>query len=173
MKSAAESPWTGSKEERPSTNTCSLNSAPDAFSAVSVPEKESRKVSPTTADAHGAPRVFPGPDSRFFLRRLRSGRLLLISNDSPCARERLSAFLSEDDGLSWPYRLLLDNRKQVSYPDAAESPAGTISLIYDCNRCNGGYIFLSQITEEDILAGSLVTPASFLGREVSHSRPVS
>ena len=118
-------------------------------------------------------RTLSGPDSRFFLRRLRSGRLLLISNDSTCARERLSAFLSEDDGLSWPYRLLLDNRKPVSYPDAAESPAGTISLIYDCNRCNGGYIFLSQITEEDILAGSLVTPASFLGREVSHSRPVS
>ena len=59
LKSAAESPWTGSKEERPSTNTCSLNSAPDAFSAVSGPEKESRKVSPTMADAHGALRVFP------------------------------------------------------------------------------------------------------------------
>ena len=48
-----------------------------------------------------------------------------------------------------------------------------IELIYDFDRSKGGYIFLSRITEEDLLAGRLVSPDSALNLEVSHSRPVS
>ena len=33
-------------------------------------------------------------------------------------RSHLTALLSEDDGQTWPYYLLLDERNEVSYPDA-------------------------------------------------------
>ena len=49
---------------------------------------------------------------------------------------------------------------------------GRLYLIHDYNRCGGGYILLSRITESDILAGKLVTPSSALHLEISHSRPV-
>ena len=115
---------------------------------------------------------FTGPNSRFFIRRLKSGRLLLVNNDSAEKREKMTAFLSEDDGLTWPCRLLLDARDNVSYPDGTEGADGRLYLIHDYNRCGGGYILLSRITEADILAGKLVTPSSALHLEVSRSRPV-
>ena len=114
-----------------------------------------------------------GPNSRFFLRRLKSGRLLLVNNDSSVRRERMTASLSEDDGRTWPYHLLLYAPEGVSYPDGCEYSDGHLALIYDFDRSKGGYIFLSRITEEDLLAGRLVSPDSVLNLEVSHSRPVS
>ena len=35
-------------------------------------------------------------------------------------RMNLAALLSEDEGKTWKYRLLLDERREVSYPDAVE-----------------------------------------------------
>ena len=93
-------------------------------------------------------------------------------------RNNLTAMLSEDDGATWPYRLLLDGRNGVSYPDMGVSPDGSLYIIYDRER--GGYkkqfadaraeareILLSKITEEDIIAGQLVTDGSFLRKIVS------
>ena len=114
---------------------------------------------------------FSAPDTRFCLQRLSSGRLLLITNDSFPKREKLTAFLSEDDGDTWCGKLLLDGGMNVSYPDAMEQN-GRIYLIYDQERHRGGYILMASITENDILAERLTDPASFLRREVDHSRPV-
>ena len=109
--------------------------------------------------------------SRFFLRRLRSGRVLLIHNDAATHRTNLCAKLSEDDGETWPYALTLDtapNRsRNVSYPDAAEDENGRIFIVYDRGRFTAREILMAQITEEDIMAGTIVSEASYLSRIIS------
>lgn len=123
----------------------------------------------------------PAPNTRFFIRRLRSGRILLINHlpdgNGATSRTRLTVFLSEDDGRTWPYFLMLDERRNVSYPDAAEAPDGSLYIIYDrergdCDsyeaaRAQAREILLAHITEEDILNGTVRSPGSFLKKTVS------
>ncbi|MBR5739043.1 MAG: exo-alpha-sialidase [Lachnospiraceae bacterium] len=122
-----------------------------------------------------------GPNSRFYVGRLKSGRLLLINHVGFTKRDHLTAMLSEDDGETWPYRLLIDERAKVSYPAAAEGPDGMIYIVYDRDR---GYyknsvdemrasereILIGKIREEDIIAGALTTNGSELKRIVSKLR---
>ena len=112
--------------------------------------------------------VLPGPNARFCIRRLRSGRLLLLNHARSDARSHLTAWLSEDDGHSWVGGLLFDERPGVSYPDATEAPDGTLYVIYDHNRGDpwalgrDREILLAILREEDIQAGQIVNPASRL-----------
>lgn len=119
-----------------------------------------------------------GPCSRFFISRLRSGRVLLINHVNFTNRNNLTALLSEDDGKTFKYALMLDERKRVSYPDAMEGEDGFIYITYDRDR--GAYkssleeayacereILTARITEEDIINGALVTEGSFLKNVVS------
>lgn len=98
-----------------------------------------------------------GPSSRFFIRRLRSGRILLVNHVHYSGRNNLTALLSEDDGQTWPFSLLLDERDQVSYPDATETADGRILIVYDRERHAAREILLATITEADILAGRCVS----------------
>ena len=72
----------------------------------------------------------------------------------------------EDEGNSFPYKLLLDERSNVSYPDAKESDDGFIYITYDRER--GGFkssldevyasareILFAKITEDDIISGEV------------------
>lgn len=113
------------------------------------------------------------PSSRFFIRRLKSGRILLITNASHEIRNNLTAFLSEDECKTWKYQLLLDERDDVSYPDAAVDKNGYIYVTYDRERgafkknLNEVYscsreILYSKITEADIMAGKIVNSDSKL-----------
>jgi len=99
--------------------------------------------------------------SRFFLRRLKSGRILLVKNGSPAERLRkrthMSAWLSEDEGRTWKGGLLLDERSAVSYPDGFEAPDGLIHILYDWNRHTDAEILLARFREEDVLAGQVVS----------------
>ena len=114
-----------------------------------------------------------GPDSRFFIRRLQSGNLLLVNNDSDTKRAKMTAWLSKDDGRTWPYALTLDPvDHDVAYPDGKQAPDGSIYIIHDFARREGGYVFMHRITEDDIIAGKLVTPTSWLHRLVGKSKPV-
>lgn len=121
----------------------------------------------------------PAPQSRFHIKRLKSGRLLMIThyNFDRC-RENLAAFLSEDDGKTWPYRVLFDGRKEISYPDVAEGEDGYIYIIYDRER--GGYakdladaqsnareILVRKINESDIINGEITSPGSYEPQIVS------
>lgn len=125
-----------------------------------------------------APTEPPGirqPNARFHIRRLASGRLLLVKHgdavDAHQGRVKLSAWLSEDDGLSWKGGLILDDRKGVSYPDGFQAPDGTLYISYDRNRSTDGEILLARFTEEDILARTLVGPRSRL--QMLISRPLA
>ncbi|HRQ88795.1 MAG TPA: exo-alpha-sialidase, partial [Bacteroidia bacterium] len=100
-------------------------------------------------------------NARFFLRRLASGRILLVKNGSPAERlsqrTHLSAWLSEDEGQTWKGGLLLDERLAVSYPDGFESPDGLIHILYDWNRHTDAEILMAKFREEDVLAGKVVS----------------
>lgn len=117
-----------------------------------------------------------GPCSRFHIRRLKSGRLLMINHynfdqridlddimqqgdvKSWKGRSHLTALLSEDDGATWPHSLLLDVRNEASYPDAKEAGDGYIYVCYDWERVREREILMARITEEDILASELRSP---------------
>jgi hypothetical protein len=104
--------------------------------------------------------IIPHVTSRFYIRRLHSGNLLLVRHARPDGqdiRSHLTAFISDDDGKSWKGGLLLDDRERVSYPDGCQGPDGTIYIIYDYNRTGSTSedrkILLARFREEDVLAG--------------------
>ena len=103
------------------------------------------------------PSGISGPNSRFHIRRLKSGRLLLINHYNFTGRSHLTAMLSDDDGKTWPHKFLLDERKDVSYPDAVEDKDGSIYVIYDRSRRGAKEILMARFVEEDIIAGESVS----------------
>jgi len=118
-----------------------------------------------------------GPCARFHIRRLQSGRLLLINHYAFTGRNNLHAMLSDDEGKTWKWKLLLDARDQSSYPDATERD-GFIYVTYDRERgcfkkslkdayASAREILVAKITEEDIMAGKLVNAESYLARVAS------
>jgi predicted neuraminidase len=107
--------------------------------------------------------IFGGlPSARFFLRRLRSGNLLLVRHNPPNGKGRshLMAYLSEDDGASWIGGLLLDKRSGVSYPDGVETDDRRIYVIYDFDRYKTKEVFMTVFTEEDVKAKKYASPAA-------------
>jgi len=79
--------------------------------------------------------------------------------------------LSEDDGKTWKYQMMIDERDWVSYPDAVEAEDGYIYIVYDRERGGSSLkttyaqareILMAKITEEDIIAGGVKTEGSEL-----------
>ena len=118
-----------------------------------------------------------GPCSRFSITRLQSGRYLLINHYNFNGRNNLTALLSDDDCKTFKYKLLLDERSQVSYPDVQEHN-GYIYITYDRER--GGFrqslqqtyseareVLFAKITEEDIINGKIVSKDGKLKQIIS------
>lgn len=100
--------------------------------------------------SEGRPTAISNPGSRFFIARLRSGKLLLLNSPDPKKRTGMEARLSHDDGATWSAPLMLDPRDSVSYPDACQGPDGRIWAVHDRDRGGAGEILLSVFTEQDI-----------------------
>ena len=112
-----------------------------------------------------------GPCSRFFIRRSESGRILLVNHCDYTKRNNLAAMLSDDECKTWKWKLLLDERDEVSYPDATFGDDGYIYIVYDRERgcfkasdeerakC-AREILMAKITEEDIMKGALADEGS-------------
>ncbi|MBR2425457.1 MAG: exo-alpha-sialidase [Lentisphaeria bacterium] len=106
------------------------------------------------------PTPFPAASARFFLRKLKSGNILLVRNNDPIdpkSRSTMTAFLSDDNGKTWKGGLVLDERYGVSYPDGYQTEDGRIFIQYDWMR-EKGEIMLAIFREEDILAEKAVSP---------------
>ena len=97
------------------------------------------------------------PGSRFFIRRLDSGNLLLVNHHRFTGRSHLTAQLSANDGKTWNEGLLLDERTGVSYPDGIQSKDGLIRVVYDRDRRGDGEILLATFREQDAAAGASVS----------------
>ncbi len=119
----------------------------------------------------------PGPCSRFHIGRLKSGRILMVNHHNFNGRNNLTALISEDECKSWKYTLLLDERG-CSYPDVKEADDGYIYITYDHGRgcflhsldevyADTREILFAKITEEDIMAGKIVSAGSFLKKTIS------
>ncbi len=145
-----------------------------ARTAKGIMQSESTDLG-TTWSEPTVPEGIAQPNARFHVRRMSSGRLLLIKHgdkiDSHQGRVQLSAWLSEDDGKTWKGGLVLDERRGISYPDGFQAPDGTIYISYDRNRAKDGEILLARFTEEDVLAGKLVSEGSKLKMLIS--RPLA
>jgi hypothetical protein len=107
------------------------------------------------------------PHSRFFIRRLASGHLLLVNHHKFTGRSHLTAQLSTDDGATWNDGLLLDERSGVSYPDGVQDKDGLIWITYDRDRGGAGEILLAKFKEEDVAAGKNVSGAVSLKQIVN------
>lgn len=105
----------------------------------------------------------PHTSSRFFLRKLRSGRLLLVKHGPmetedeqgepiSFSRSDLRAFLSEDGGESW-YGGLSVEPGTCTYPDGTEGEDGRLYITYDFGRRSDKEIYVSIINEADIASG--------------------
>ena len=128
-----------------------------------------------------------GPNARACMMRLASGAFLLVYHDveresanGKFPRARLTAWLSDDEGRTWPYKLLLDDREQVTYPDALQAPDGSIYIAYDYRRYGdphfkpgderyGKEILMAVICEEDIRAGEIISPDSRLRQLINRA----
>lgn len=123
------------------------------------------------------PSAVPHARSRFFVRRLASGRLLLVRHnpangdfadgESRGTRSHLTAYLSDDDGATWNGGLLLDERKPVSYPDGDQAEDGTITITYDFERTGARGILRAAFREEDILTARREAPSVRLRQVIS------
>lgn len=98
-----------------------------------------------------------GPNARFFIRRLNSGKLLLVNHYKFTRRSHMTASLSNDEGKTWYGHLLLDPRKHVSYPDGVQAPNGKIYITYDRSRGGEKEILMAVFTEQDVAAGKCVS----------------
>lgn len=117
-------------------------------------------------------------NKRFFIRRLKSGALLLVRNNSPTGkRTHMTAFLSDDDGATWSKGLVLDERES-SYPDGVQAADGTIYIIYDHQRYTRnkagepgvGSVQMAVFQEKDIRAGKPISEQARLKVTVSQLR---
>ena len=111
--------------------------------------------------------------TRTFFTRLNSGNLLLVKNgpvDQDVGRKSLTAYLSKDEGETWEGGLLLDARGGATYPNGGQRPDGVIFLVNDHDRYGTQDIDLHCFTEEDVLAGKIVSKEGKLLRYV-HTRP--
>ena len=106
--------------------------------------------------------VVEGPSSSLYGNYAMGGVINIVTN-RPSPRTHMTAFLSEDDGATWPHRLLLDARA-TSYPDAVQDDAGTIHLVHDFERTGAKEVVFHRFTEADIKAGKIVADGSVLGR---------
>jgi predicted neuraminidase len=114
----------------------------------------------------GNPSSIKSPGSRFYIRRLSSGNLLLVNHYKFTGRSHLTAQLSTDDGATWNEGLLLDERGGVSYPDGVQDKDGLIWITYDRDRNEAGEILLAKFREKDVIDGKDVSGALTLKQTV-------
>jgi predicted neuraminidase len=124
------------------------------------------------------PSTIQNPSARFFIRRLASGKLILVKNGPINVRlpnrTNLKAFLSDDDGKTWGKGLLIDDRASVSYPDGFQAPNGDIHILYDWNRHTDAEILHTKFTEEDFAPRqpAPVTPLDHTKPRATNAAPV-
>ncbi len=119
----------------------------------------------------------PHPSARCFVRRLKSGAWLLVKHgglDEAKHRSHLTAYVSDDEGVTWKGGLLLEERWGCSYPDGQEASDGTIYITYDWDRYNDRTIYFCTFTEADVRAGKSVSGKTRLRQVISKGtgRPV-
>lgn len=105
--------------------------------------------------------TLPNPNARVDLTRLADGKMALAFNDTHQGRTPLSLALSEDQGVTWPYRRHIETEPgEYSYPALIQSREGLLHLVYTYRRTHIAHI---ACDEEWVLAGE--EGATFSGQK--------
>jgi predicted neuraminidase len=80
----------------------------------------------------GEDSAVPNPGSSLEVVALRDGSWLMVLNDTESGRARLSAWLSEDEGRTWPHRRAIEDTPggSYSYPSVLQAADGLIHVSY-------------------------------------------
>jgi predicted neuraminidase len=85
--------------------------------------------------SEGKDSAFPNPNAAIDFIKLKSGRLLLIYNDSMTRRTPLTASLSSDQDRTWPVRRnIIEGDRDFGYPSAFQASDGRIHLVFTSDR---------------------------------------
>ena len=102
----------------------------------SLPQRIMRSVSTDDGESwtFAADLDMPNPGSSLEVIGLEDGRWVLICNDTEAGRHRLSAYLSDDEGESWAWRRVIEERENgqgaFAYPSLIESHDGMLHLTF-------------------------------------------
>jgi predicted neuraminidase len=85
--------------------------------------------------SEGVDSRFPNPNAAVDFLKLKSGRLLLIYNDSMTGRSPLTAAFSADTDQTWPKkRNIAEGRGDFAYPSAFQARDGKIHVVFTSDR---------------------------------------
>jgi predicted neuraminidase len=85
--------------------------------------------------SEGKDSAFPNPNAAIDFVKLKSGRLLLVYNDSMRRRTPLTAALSSDQDRTWPVRRnVIAGDGDFGYPSAFQARDGRIHLVFTSDR---------------------------------------
>jgi len=86
----------------------------------------------------------PNPDSSLEVVALRDGLWVMVCNDTPLGRHRLSALVSKDEGATWPQRRAIEpsegRGKSFAYPSVIQTRDGRIQMTYSYTSNEGNCI---------------------------------
>lgn len=117
--------------------------------------------------SEGIDTPFPNPNSAIALIKLKSGRLLLIYNDSMHRRTPLVAAISDDQGKTWPHRqVIADGNNSYAYPYAVQAKDGKIHLVFTSD--GRSVINHVVLTEEDLVDDKEPTSLLVPPEDVQH-----
>ena len=140
--------------------------------------RDERAISICESDDYGynwsePKKLMDHTSSRSFFSRFSTGEILLVTNDpvalkdgmtSEEGRVKMTAFLSTDNGKTFPHKLLLKEEGMVSYPAGVVTEDDRVYVTFDRNRYTDGELYISSFCKEDILAGKIVTENSYNSR---------
>ncbi|MHB1558498.1 MAG: sialidase family protein [Isosphaeraceae bacterium] len=85
--------------------------------------------------SEGKDSAFPNPNAAVDFLKLRSGRLLLVFNDSMTSRTPLTVALSSDQDRTWPVRRnVREGDDDFGYPTVLQTQDGRIHLVFTSGR---------------------------------------
>lgn len=122
------------------------------------------------------------PSSRCYYGKLKNGMIAYLRNVSDTGRVGIKIALSKDGGDTFPYKMELDSRINLSYPELAEDENGNLYIVYDLerdNRCKlnretwaskaAKEILVTRLTVGDIKNGE-ISATSFVSRVLSKAK---
>jgi predicted neuraminidase len=107
--------------------------------------------------SEGKDSAFPNPNAAIDFIKLKSGRLLLIFNDSMNRRTPLTAALSSDQDRTWPIRRnIREGNGDFGYPTVLQARDGRIHLVFTSEKRS---VVNHAVFDEDwIIGGRAVSP---------------
>jgi predicted neuraminidase len=106
--------------------------------------------------SEGKDSAFPNPNAAVDFLKLRSGRLLLIFNDSMNRRTPLTVAISSDQDRTWPIRRnIREGAGDFGYPSAFQARDGRIHLVFTSDRRS--VVNHAVFDEEWVLQGNPVS----------------